>query len=90
MMVWSDHMNSASEIVQGSAKVPAHIRRAVSRTKHIWYSEHGTYYGFEIILERVMSATHVAVIPRTRTSPAYKEEFTKMDYPDVRNEYSTS
>ena len=37
-----------------------------------------------------MSATHVAVIPRTRTSPAYEEEFTKMDYPDARNEYGTS
>ncbi|KIM59076.1 hypothetical protein SCLCIDRAFT_27522 [Scleroderma citrinum Foug A] len=32
-----------------------------------------------------MSATHVAVILRTRTGPAYEEEFTKMDYPDVRN-----
>ena len=56
----------------------------VSRTKHVWYSEHGTYYRFEFILERVMSATHVAVILRTRTSPAYEEEFTKMDYPDAR------
>ena len=37
-----------------------------------------------------MSATHVAVIPRTRTSPAYEEEFMKMDYPDARNEYGTS
>ena len=37
-----------------------------------------------------MSATHVAVILRTRTSPAYEEEFMKMDYPDVRNEYGTS
>ena len=36
-----------------------------------------------------MSATHVAVIPCTRTSPAYEEEFTKMDYPDARNEYGT-
>ena len=34
-----------------------------------------------------MSATHVAVILRTRTSPAYEEEFVKMDYPDVRNGY---
>ena len=59
----------------------------VSRTKHIWYSEHGTYYQFEIILEQVMCATHVAVIPRTRTSPAYEEEFMKMDYPDARNGY---
>ena len=62
----------------------------LSRTKHVWYSEHGTYYRFEIILEWAMSVTHVAVIPRTRTSPAYEEEFTKMDYPDVRNEYGTS
>ena len=37
-----------------------------------------------------MSATHVAVILHTRTSPAYEEEFTKMDYPDVRNGYGTS
>ena len=63
---------------------------AVSRTKHIWYSEHGMYCRFEIILERAMSATHVAVILHMRTSPAYEEEFTKMDYPDARNEYGTS
>ena len=62
----------------------------VSRTKHVWYSEHGTYYRFEFILERAMSATHVAVILRMRTSPAYEEEFMKMDYPDARNEYGTS
>ena len=37
-----------------------------------------------------MSVTHVAVILRTRTSLAYKEEFMKMDYPDARNGYSTS
>ena len=61
-----------------------------SCTKHIWYSEHGMYCQFEIILERVMSATHVAVILRTRTSPAYEEEFMKMDYPDARNEYGMS
>ena len=48
----------------------------VSCTKHVWYSEHGTYYWFKIILERAMSATHVAVIPRTRTHPD-KEEFPK-------------
>ena len=63
---------------------------AVSRTKHIWYSEHGTYYRFEFILERAMSVTRVAVILCMRTSPAYEEEFMKMDYPDVRNEYGTS
>ena len=63
---------------------------AVSHTKHVWYSEHGMYCRFEIILERVMSATHVAVILRMRTSPAYEEEFTKMDYPDARNGYGTS
>ena len=34
-----------------------------------------------------MSATHVAVILRTRTGPAYEEESMKTDYPDVRNEY---
>ena len=62
----------------------------VSRTKHVWYSEHGTYYQFEFILERAMSVTHVAVIPHMRTSPAYEEEFTKMDYPDARNGYSMS
>ena len=61
----------------------------VSGTKHIWYSEHGTYYQFEFILERAMSATHVAVILCTRTGPAY-EEFMKMDYPDARNGYGTS
>ena len=55
----------------------------MSCTKHVWYSEHGTYYRFKFILERAMSATHVAVILRTRTSPAYEEEFLKMDYPDV-------
>ena len=62
----------------------------LSRTKHVWYSEHGTYYRLEFILERVMSVTHVAVILRTRTSPAYEAEFMKMDYPDARNEYGTS
>ena len=62
----------------------------VSRTKHVWYSEHGMYCRFEIILERAMSATHIAVILHTRTSPAYEEEFTKMDYPDARNGYGTS
>ena len=56
----------------------------------VWYSEHGMYCRFEIILEQAMSATHVAVILRMRTSPAYEEEFTKMDYPDARNEYGTS
>ena len=60
---------------------------AVSRTKHIWYSEHGTYYQFKFILERAMSVTHVAVILHTRTGPAYEEESMKTDYPDVRNEY---
>ena len=66
------------------------VQIPVSRTKHVWYSEHGMYCRFEIILEQAMSATHVAVIPRTRTSPAYEEEFTKMDYPDARNGYSMS
>ena len=37
-----------------------------------------------------MSATHVAVILRTRTGPAYEEESMKMDDPDARNEYSMS
>ena len=37
-----------------------------------------------------MSATHIAVIPHTRTSPAYEEESMKTDYPDAKNEYSTS
>ena len=65
-------------------------REAVSCTKHVWYSEHGTYYRFEFILERAMSATHVAVILHMRTSPAYEEEFMKMDYPDARNGYGMS
>ena len=72
---------------------PIHVISAVDQlvscTKHVWYSEHGMYYQFEIILEQVMSATNVAVIPHMRTSPAYEEEFTKMDYPDVRNGYGT-
>ena len=62
----------------------------VSCTKHIWYSEHGTYYRFEFILEQVMSVTHIAVILPTRTGPAYEEESMKTDYPDARNEYSMS
>ena len=62
----------------------------LSCTKHVWYSEHGMYCRFEIILEQAMSVTHIAVILRTRTSPAYEEEFTKMDYPDARNGYGTS
>ncbi|KIM52107.1 hypothetical protein SCLCIDRAFT_32912 [Scleroderma citrinum Foug A] len=45
---------------------------------------------FEFILEQAMRATHVAVILRTRTGPAYEEESMKTDYPDVRNEYGTS
>ena len=48
----------------------------VSCTKHSWYSEHGMYYQFKIILERVMSVTHVAVIPHTRTH-SDEEEFLK-------------
>ena len=64
--------------------------KPVSRTKHIWYSEHGMYCRFEIILERTMSATHIAVILRMRTSPAYEEEFMKMDYADARNGYGMS
>ena len=48
----------------------------VSRTKHVWYSEHGMYCRFEIILEWAMSATHVAVIPHMRTH-SDKEEFPK-------------
>ena len=37
-----------------------------------------------------MSATHVAVVLRTRTGPAYEEESMKMDYPYARNEYGMS
>ena len=37
-----------------------------------------------------MSVTHIAVILCMRIGPAYEEESMKMDYPDVRNEYSTS
>ena len=62
----------------------------VSCTKHVWYSEHGTYYQFKFILEWAMSATHVAVILRMRTGPAYEEESMKTDYPDARNEYGMS
>ena len=76
--------------INPSVYPPDHRHCPVSRTKHVWYSEHGTYYRFEFILEQAMSATHIAVILRTRTSPAYEEEFMKMDYPDVRNEYGTS
>ena len=56
----------------GSATIPS----TVSNTKHVWYSEHGTYHWFEIILEWVMSATHVAVIPCTRIH-SDEEEFLK-------------
>ena len=52
------------------------INTPVSCTKHVWYSEHGMYCRFEIILEQVMSVTHVAVIPRTRTH-SDEEEFLK-------------
>ena len=48
----------------------------LSRTKHVWYSEHGMYCWFEIILERAMSVTHVAVIPHMRTH-SDEEEFPK-------------
>ena len=37
-----------------------------------------------------MSVTHIAVILHTRTGPAYEDESMKMNYPDVRNEYSMS
>ena len=59
----------------------------MSCTKHVWYSGHGMYCWFEIILEWAMSVTHVAVILHTRTGPAYEEESMKTDYPDARNEY---
>ena len=65
-------------------------RWTMSRTKHVWYSEHGTYYQFEFILEWAMSVNHVAVILHTRTGPAYEEESMKTDYPDARNEYGMS
>ena len=52
--------------------------------------EPGTYYQFKFILEQAMSATHVAVILRMRTGPAYEEESMKTDYPNVRNEYGMS
>ena len=47
---------------------------AMSHTKHVWYSEHGTYCQFKIILEGGMSVTHIAIIPCTRTH-SDKEEF---------------
>ena len=37
-----------------------------------------------------MSATHVAVILCTGTSPAYEEESMETDYPDARNGYGMS
>ena len=52
------------------------VHVTVSHTIHVWYSENGTYHRFEIILEQVMSATHIAVIPHMRTSPD-EEEFPK-------------
>ena len=70
--------------------LPPDSRVPLSCTKHVWYSEHGTYYQFKFILERAMSATHVAVILCTRTGPAYEEESMKTDYPDERNEYGMS
>ena len=48
----------------------------LSCTKHVWYSEHGTYHQFKIILEQAMSATHVAVIPHMRIH-SDEEEFPK-------------
>ena len=54
----------------------ARFPQALSHTKHVWYSEHGMYCRFEIILERAMSATHIAVIPCTRTH-SDEEEFPK-------------
>ena len=53
-----------------------YIMLLVSHTKHVWYSEHGMYCQFEIILEQAMSATHVAVIPYMRTH-SDEEEFPK-------------
>ena len=81
---------SVLQVQVAEKPLPRMVITAVSCTKHIWYSEHGTYYQFEFILERAMSVTHIAVILHTRTSPAYEEEFLKMDYPDARNEYSMS
>ena len=73
-----------------SGLVPLSQHEPLSHTKHVWYSEHGMYCQFEVILERAMSATHIAVILRMRTGPAYEEESMKTDYPDVRNEYGMS
>ena len=94
MLKFTGSQGTGDSVQSGKLK-PCQIKiitnhRMLSRTKHVWYSEHGMYCRFEIILERAMSATHVAVIPHTRTSPAYEEKFTKMDYPDARNGYGMS
>ena len=87
-MGWADrYALSESDRSRAAYKV---VSGLVSHTKHIWYSEHGTYYRFKLILERAMSVTHVAVILCMRTGPAYEEESMKTDYPDARNEYSMS
>ena len=87
----SDRRHKPSRLSDAAPVHPyPNVTNALSCTKHVWYSEHGTYYRFEFILERAMSATHIAVILRTRTSPAYEEEFMKMEYPDARNGYGTS
>ena len=71
------HLGHPSNL-QSISKDPLNIDvDTVSHTKHVWYSEHGTYYQFKFILERAMSATHVAVIPRMRTH-SDKEEFEEM------------
>ena len=60
----------------GERRVIEAVDSLLSCTKHIWYSEHGMYCQFEIILERAMSATHIAVIPHMRTH-SDEEEFLK-------------
>ena len=61
------HLNAKGISHKAANKHTPRIKSTVSCTKPVWYSEHGTYCGFEIILEGGMSATHVAVIPCTRT-----------------------
>ena len=60
----------------GCSNIHYESSSSLSCTKRVWYSEHGMYCQFEIILERAMSATHVAVIPHMRTH-SDEEEFLK-------------
>ena len=71
---WKKLFSDAKKL--GCLKETSRGPSMLSHTKHIWYSEHGMYCQFEIILEQAMSATHVAVIPHMRTH-SDEEEFLK-------------